>query len=433
MDDVGVDKIAAYDLHPEPAYTPTIDRLAAAGIRFTQGYANPTCTPTRASLLTGRHGRATGMGRWIYHESAGWGLADEEVTLPEMLALSEHSYASALAGKWHVQTSETEAQARDPLNQGFDHHAGSFSNLTASFTEPSQDLSYTYWEKLTDGEAAWTETYATTDSANEAIRFMDELPEPWFIYLAFNAPHDPIHAPPDELLNEPLRDYPTMLERYHAMLEALDTELGRVLDAMPGDVAARTTVMVLGDNGTPSWGVAEPWDPLHYKGSIWEAGVRVPWIVTGPFVPDPGGTRDHLVHATDIFATAAHMAGVSPRDIRWDRRTWPTLAGESLLPILWSPDDVDGRTHLVTGGFFPNGPGAKEWEKDMIRTDSHKLMRLVDDGVETELFFEVGPDLVIEDTELLSSEEPLTDHEEDVLLELRALLAAYTDGVTVGP
>ena len=103
-DDIGIDKTAAYSAHPDPARTPNLEELACAGVRFDNAYANPVCSPSRAALLTGRHGSRTGIGRWINTRDDTFDLVAAEVTIAEMLAESVQDYTAAAVGKWHLTT-----------------------------------------------------------------------------------------------------------------------------------------------------------------------------------------------------------------------------------------------------------------------------------------------------------------------------------------
>lgn len=152
-DDVGVDRVAAYGEHPSPGRTPQIDRLAERGVLFRNAWSNPYCSPTRATVLTGRHGFRTGVGFFVGMTTP-HGLSLAETTLPEVLAPSHTSLA---LGKWHLSSF---LQGADyPLAAGFAHHAGSLFNLDAAVTVPfpaPDDFSfYEYWIKYTDGVAAF--------------------------------------------------------------------------------------------------------------------------------------------------------------------------------------------------------------------------------------------------------------------------------------
>jgi len=238
LDDVGVDKIAGYGLHDSPARTPHIDALIAGGVAFTNAWAYPICSPTRAALQTGRYASRTGVGAVITPDVDTFQLQDAEVTLPEMLERSAHGYTSALVGKWHLDAWTSGDPRTHPLEQGFHYHRGSLANLDQCYAAGCPATTYDQWEKNTDGALGLSTVYATTDAADEAIALMAEMPEPWLLLVAFNAPHTPVHAPPEALLAEPLESTASDLLRYEAMIEAADTEIGRLMEAL-GDTAGR--------------------------------------------------------------------------------------------------------------------------------------------------------------------------------------------------
>ena len=198
LDDVGIDKVGAYDVHPEVAPTPVFDRLSEQGMRFTHAYANPTCTATRASLLTGRHARRNGMGAVIWPFETTWELPLDEVTLPE--TLSPQGVTSALAGKWHLSSNVSEWGEDLPVLQGFDWFAGSMNNLWVDSDAEGAGYGFFEFEKVQpNGRVEVVERYATTDTTDDAVAQMLSLPEPFFLMVSYNAAHNPWHTPPVDL------------------------------------------------------------------------------------------------------------------------------------------------------------------------------------------------------------------------------------------
>ncbi|MBL8755102.1 MAG: sulfatase-like hydrolase/transferase, partial [Planctomycetes bacterium] len=265
-DDVGVDSVACYGLGSNPPPTPTIDGLAAAGVRFTNAQACPLCSPTRASLLTGRHGFRTGIGRALANNDAG--LAATETLLPEVLAPA--GIHTALIGKWHLGD---DLGAATPTAEGFGLFTGALQGALNN---------YFNWPKVENGTTSLSTTYATTDCVDEALAFVGSTSQPWFLMLAFHAGHTPLHAPPAGLHTQNLTGLDpqtTPVPFYKAMVEAMDTELGRLLATMPPAVRANTNIVFLGDNGTASQVVQAPFDPQRSKGTVYQGGVKVPLIV----------------------------------------------------------------------------------------------------------------------------------------------------------
>ncbi|HHO54219.1 MAG TPA: hypothetical protein ENK18_25955 [Deltaproteobacteria bacterium] len=379
MDDVGIDNVGLYGVGSDPPPTPNLDGLAERGVLFRNAWALPECSPTRASLLTGRYPRRTGIGSVL--QMRGFvALADAEVTIPEVLATSPLGYRSALAGKWHLAPLLWPWRFH-PAEQGFERHMGSMDNLQARlrlWSDATFPLGYYFWEKNTDGVLSWETTYATTETTDDALALMTELGEPWFVLLAYNAAHSPWDVPPPQLLTGP----PPLdeIESFDAAITAMDTEIGRLLAEMPPDQLDRTTIVALADNGTPQQVVEPPVPVWQSKGGWMEGGSRVPLIVAGPLVSRPGAVSDALVHVVDVLPTVAALAGASLDDgIERD--------GLSLLPYLADPAYPSGRGVLWTEKFFPNGEGPYVDKFRAVRDASHHLVLLP----EGEMLYRLGP------------------------------------------
>jgi arylsulfatase A-like enzyme len=357
LDDVGPELLGCYDAYfasigkpsGTPANTPAIDDLIAArGMMFTRAWASPSCSPTRAQILTGRRPARTGVGAALRrsHPDSAIGLSPSEILLPEMLRAAPLAFTSAAVGKWHLASTDQLLQdAQHPLGspagRWFDRFAGSMFNLRAVPSSPPAQTGYFGWTKhyatrvqlgvdpCPDGAPPCRvnvacppiEGYATVDTANDALALIAELPEPWFIWTAFNAMHEPFHDVPAGLPAGACAGYsapanpcstgPTATGpmRARCMLEAADTQIGRLMCAIDG---SDTTVILVGDNGTPRQARLPPYPPNHSKGAMYEGGVHVPLIVRSPWI-DPGlaGTScDAPVQATDLFATVCELGGV---------------------------------------------------------------------------------------------------------------------------
>jgi arylsulfatase A-like enzyme len=282
------------------------------------------------------------------------GLPATAFTLPR--ALAGAGYTSAIAGKWHLALPE---QGLDhPLRFGFDHHRGAFGNLGTG---------YFRWFKLVDGSRGASDVYATTDTTDDAIGFAKNLPEPWFIVVSYNAPHGPAHLPPQELHGfgafDPER---RPLLAYRSMVEAMDTEIGRLLAA----TASRDPVVLfLGDNGTPNW-VPEP-DRRRGrgKGGLYQGGIHVPFFVSHSSLDSPGRRVSGLAGVTDIFATVVELSGTEVEPARMPRDS------VSLAPMLRSAGAPPVRTWIFAEQFSPNGP--RPWHRygQAIRDERYKLIR----------------------------------------------------------
>jgi arylsulfatase A-like enzyme len=332
-DDLGNDGLSKFNQDPEAslAPTPVIDSLADEGVMFTRAYAYPTCSPTRAAIMSGRYGFRTGV---LSPTTANaYRLLANEFTLPE--ALIESGVLGdrlGCIGKWHLGP-----DASSPNNVGgWPYFSGA---IGGGLNE------YTAWQKTVNGVSTSSHpVYATTDNVDDAIAWIGQQPgEPWFLWLAFNAPHTPLHLPPLSL-----HDYDFLpgteghitvnpQSYFEAMIQSMDTEIGRLLDEID---LSDTTVIFMGDNGTSRRTLQPPYPNGHNKGSVYEGGVRVPMIVTGKAVALSlvGTSTAELVHAVDLYATILQLFGVEPGVIRprglvLDSRSFlPLITGETYAP-----------------------------------------------------------------------------------------------------
>jgi arylsulfatase A-like enzyme len=369
-DDVGTDQVGAYHESPAAPPTPAIDALASQGVLFRNAYANPLCSTTRAALLTGRYGRRYGIGGIIELDESTWELPLAEVLLPEALERGGTDWKTAAVGKWHLSGFRTENAFRHPLLQGFDHFAGSLGNLASTSRDWGTRGNFHHWEKDTDGSVTWVERYATTDTADDAVRALDTLAEPWFLYLAFNAAHEPYDPPPASLLEGRIvtADDPHRV-RHAAVVQAMDAELGRVLASIPPEVRALTVIVFMGDNGTPGKVIGAPFDEERAKGTTYEGGTGVPLIVTGPGVAV--GESQALVHAVDVMPTLLELAAVPVDGL--------VLDGVSFAPLLVSPGLPGTRRMVFTERFNPIGAGPYRVDSAAVRDERYRLVRGKDD------------------------------------------------------
>lgn len=402
-DDIGIDKTAAYDAHPAPPPTPTLDRLAAEGVVFRNAYATPSCSATRASLLTGRQPSRHGVGHWIYPDTEEADLDLPEVTVPEMLEAGPYAYTSAAVGKWHLVSFLRTDPAAHPLDQGFRCHAGSLANPLDAVLPGHTPRSYRRWEKSVDGAPDWEGTYMTLDTTDEALARLRHLPSPWFLYVAYNGAHEPYEPPPASLTTRGVDRGSTDLALYEAMVEAVDTEIGRLLDGIPDDVRRDTTVVYLSDNGTPAPATTPPWNPNRAKNTLYEGGVHIPLLITGPLVARPGSESDALVHVVDLFPTVAEIAGVDLATVAGADGEPVVIDGQSLVPYLADPTRPSAREVLYTEGFYPNGAVARSYHDRMVRNADWKLMRAEAGGAVVEQLFRMEPGAWDEGPDLLAA------------------------------
>jgi len=424
LDDVGVELVGAYDKQfqllgmpqGDPAKTPAIDDLMAGrGMMFTRAWACPLCSPTRAAALTGRMPSSTGLGRYIkdhgYADNPG--LSPHEVLLPQALRTAPTPYVSAALGKWHLAgPRQALVHPSHPLGQPegewFDIYAGSLFGVSFDPLAAPMQTGYFSWSKyyatgVTPGRSPCPtgaapcyvqlstppiQNYATVDTADDAMSLMRTLPEPWFLWVAFNSIHTPLHDAPSgaPLANcagytpPPYCDTsanPTPEAQARCMLQVLDSQIARLLCAADD---AYTTVVLFGDNGGENFTVRAPYLPGHGKGTVYEGGARVPLIVRSPRLPAAlqGSTNDSLVQISDVFATVCELAGMAA--------TPPSaIDSVSFVPLI-DGDPNPTRDTAYTEVFFPNfrpdpttgGPPAQYVgvrHNQAIRDERFKLIR----------------------------------------------------------
>ena len=332
-DDLGKDYCDIYSDHgPSVVNLTNVRRLLTRGVVFNNAWSNPLCSPTRAGILTGRYSFRTGVGDVV--DGANTKLSLNETIIPKMLNLySPNGISKACIGKWHV-TSSAPAGYNYPITMGYDHYEG---NLSGALGQPGQlAIGYNNWTKITNGVNSNCTNYATTENVNNAISYINSQPatKPFYLHLAFNAPHTPYHLPTSSLISNTTLSgtqadiTANPVPYFQAMVEAMDKEIGRFFDYLVSSGKWNTTdIIFIGDNGD---------DPLvaqssPSKGSLYQAGVTVPFIISGPDVVNPNRTSNALVNTADIFATILELFG----DANWRTRIpTTTVDSKSLMPIL---------------------------------------------------------------------------------------------------
>ena len=301
-DDHGQDSSAQYALSSDLPVTPTLDSLAASGLVFDNIWVNPVCSPTRAAILSGQYGIRTGV------ISVGDSFPVTEIPLHVFLENDPiaSSYATALIGKWHLGGGQT-----GPNDLGISHFAGIVGGGVNDYFD---------WTLNINGMNTNVTSYVTTELTDQTIDWISGQAQPWFVWLAYNAPHSPFHLPPAALHTQNLSGSAADIaanERayYLAAIEAMDTEIGRLLQSLPAGQRDNTIIMFVGDNGTPNQIRDRTVFPNGAKGSLTEGGVKVPMIVSGAGVTRQGERESSLINNTDFYATIADLAGSATTEI----------------------------------------------------------------------------------------------------------------------
>lgn len=351
-DDLGIDSLTNFNDNVAASLppTPTINALCASGISFTSFYAYPTCSPSRSAIMTGRYGFRTGV---LQPTVPGSVLVANEYTLPE--ALRDAGVVSnrlASIGKWHLGGNSS---APNTIG-GWTHFSG---------TPGGGVSSYTNWSKVVNGTNMPNHTvYATSDNVDDAVSWIgSQGTNAWFLWIGFNAGHTPFHKPPVDLHDyDALSGIQTNIDAnprpyFEAMIQAMDTEIGRLLGAIDTN---ETTIIFVGDNGTAGNVIQLPFRRQRSKGSLYEGGVRVPMIVTGAAISNgvAGTTYDEPLHIVDLYATILDMFDIVARDqvpeeLVLDSRSFmPVLCGDS-----YTRDAMEVTTEADDNGMPNSRPG----------------------------------------------------------------------------
>jgi len=329
-DDLGTDYFGFYEDHVDTVDVPNIRGLLSRGVRFTNAMSNPVCSSTRSGILTGRYSFRTGVGNVVGGIGGSGQLATSEMTIPRMLELYDPTIAKADLGKWHLHQPAPATNLLNPNIIGYDHFEGPFIGALPS---------YTNWTKFTNGVASPVTTYATSENVNNAVAWLRTQEQSrFFLWLAFNAPHEPLHLPPAALhsynmltgvqadINANPKPY------FKAMIQAMDHEIGRLADSL--EVMGRldsTDLIFIGDNGNTRR-TAQIAELNRAKGTVYQYGVHVPMIIAGPSVINPGRVCDALVNTADIFATVLELFGFA--DWQSSIPAGSPVDSRSILPIM---------------------------------------------------------------------------------------------------
>jgi arylsulfatase B len=301
-DDMGWDVFGEYPgMNGAKAKTPTLDSLAANGITFTNYWVNPECSPTRAAMLTGRYGFRTGVGG--VNPSADMTLKSNEVIIQKYInSQTKNAYATAVIGKWHVSGN---AQLNAPESFGVQYFSGFLAGALPG---------YYSWTETSNGKQQTVTTYTTTHFVNQSIGWIQQQQKPFFLWLALNAPHNPFHRPPLELIgDQALANDATAIRNnpypyYQASIEAMDKEISRLIASLTAAQKENTVFVFMGDNGTPPRVVQKPFTRTTVKSTLFQGGINTPLIVCGKNITRKNVMETALVQAPDMFATFADIA-----------------------------------------------------------------------------------------------------------------------------
>lgn len=300
--------------------TPHIDALATSGVVCTAAYStHPFCSPTRAGLMTGRYPQRFGYENNPKFDRTNevLGLPLDQRTLPQVLQAS--GYRTGFIGKWHLGATPAHHPNRRGFDEAFGFSGGGHDYLRQGAAEES-DGDLIPIDRNGKPEPVFP-GYLTTAFTREAVAFIKKTPsrQPFFLYLAYNAPHSPLQAPDSYL--QRVRHIPEGERRtYAAMIAAADDGVGATMEAIRARGQEKETLVIFcGDNGGPASDPKTSNGVLRgYKGQLYEGGIRVPYVVSWPGKIAAGSRLDYLVSTLDVFSTACAAAQIplpdTPRD-----------------------------------------------------------------------------------------------------------------------
>ena len=323
--------------------TPHIDRLAASGMTFTNFYANcPVCSPTRAALLTGRYQDLVGVPGVIRtHPHNNWGyLRPEAVLLPVPMARA--GYHTAMVGKWHLGLEAPNL----PGARGFEHFHGFLGDMMDDYYNHRRH-GINYMRK--NAETIDPKGHATELFSEWAVDYLQSARKrkdgrPFFLYLAYNAPHTPIQ-PPQEWLARVLKREPKIDRRRAklvALIEHMDDGIGKVLSALRSNGQQKNTLVIFSsDNGGQVSVGANNGGLRDGKQSVYEGGLKVPTCASWPGRIEPGSRSDLMALSMDLFPT---VCAVARAPLPGGAKGVERIEGRSILPTLLGKAQMELRT-----------------------------------------------------------------------------------------
>lgn len=384
-DDMGLDATPGYSIGTTKPHMPNLQNMINSGIRFNNLWSNPVCTPTRGTILTGKYGLRTSV---LQVSDV---MPISEISIQSYLDSQNSGYSHAVIGKWHLSN-----DPNHPTNMGVGYYAGLLNGGVQS---------YTNWNLTENGITTGSNEYTTSKFTDLAMDWIEEQTQPWFLWLAYNAPHTPFHLPPNELHyqgNLP-EDQASIdanpLPYYMAMLEAMDTEIGNLLEAMSQEEKENTVIIFIGDNGTPNQ-VVQEYASQRAKGSVYQGGVNVPMVISGKGVTRANAIENALINTTDLFATISELAG----------NTTPEINDSKSFKDVLTNINTSNRDYIYTE--IGNDTGGSSYT---IRNATHKYISF-DNGNEALFNLSENP---FENPNLLNANQlPLSEENSQILNEL---------------
>ena len=357
-DDVGMDPMEGTDPGILKALMPNLMDLAQEGVTFDQVWTNPTCSPSRAAIISGKYGHRTG----VLNPTTDSELPVSETILQEFIWEHTNSdYSQGVFGKWHLSGTDVNG----PSLSGIEHFAGLIGGGVQN---------YSNWNLAVNGDESLSTEYCTSKFTDMAIEWINDQNKPWFCWMAYTAAHDPFHLPPQEMHSQGVlpEDQASIdadpIPYYLAMIESIDHELGRILDSIPSDELENTVVIFIGDNGTPGQVIQTPYTSNRAKGSLHQGGIHVPMVISGSGVSRENEHENALIGSVDLFASISEIIGLDVPTYEDSKSFIDLLSIDSDGPRQYNYTEALNVDQLANSGFT-------------IRNAQYKLI-LLDSGQE---------------------------------------------------
>jgi arylsulfatase A-like enzyme len=363
VDDLGYGDLSSYGA--KDIKSPHVDKLMASGMRFDSFYANcPVCSPTRAALLCGRYQELVGVpGVVRTHAENNWGyLKQDAVLLPQVFKPA--GYHTAIIGKWHLGLDKE----NHPTRRGFDFFHGFLADMMDDYYKHRRHGNH-YMRK--NEEPVTPKGHATDIFTQWAVEYISEQAQsekPFFLYLAYNAPHTPIQPPADWLARVKRREAGIDGKRAKlvALIEHMDEGIGKVMSALESSGQAENTLVVFVSDNGGQVNVGGTNGALRGgKQDMYEGGIRVPACAVWPGKIKPGGRNNFIAATMDIYPTVAAAAGIELKH---------EIDGQSFLPLLLGEDQAGIERDL----FFTRREGGERYMAEStwaMRRGNWKLVK----------------------------------------------------------
>jgi len=307
-------------------------------------------------------------------------ISSSETLLHEYISdNTNQKYANALIGKWHLSGGDNTI---NPETFGVDYFAGIIRGSVPDYYD---------WDLNESGSTSNNTGYTTEVLTDLSIDWINAQDKPWFLWLAYNAPHTPFHVPPANMHSQgelaAYTDTQDPLPYFMAAIEAMDFQIGRLIDSIPADGLDNTVIIFIGDNGSPNQVAQSPYTRTRAKGSLYQGGINVPMFASGAVVTR-SGIDNNLITGTDLFATISNLAGINVTEYH-DSKSFASLFtadNNAIRQFQYSEENMnEDKLWTISDGQFKlinNTNGNDEFYK--LSTDPYEINNLLDANLTAE-------------------------------------------------